>query len=117
MIGSVDQRLRRTERLTRQKDIDEVFRRGRRHYAKYFRIHVQPNKMTFSRFSVSVPRRLCNAVLRIRWKRLLRESCLRNKADIGPGLDIVAVPTTPPREIKRPQVEYFLLQLVKRHRA
>ena len=117
MIGNVDQRLRKAERLTRQMDIDEVFRRGRRLHAKHFRLHVRPNALPFTRFSVSVPRRLCNAVLRNRWKRLLRESFRRNKADIGPGLDIVAVPTMPPRKIKQPQVEFVLTQLVKRHRT
>ena len=113
----MEQRLRRTERFTRQKDIDEVYRRGRRLHAKFFRLHLRPNALSFSRFTVSVPRRLCTAVLRNRWKRLLRESFRRNKEQIGPGLDIVAVPTQPPGEIKRPQVEFVLVGLVKRHRG
>jgi len=113
----MDERLRRTERLTRQRDIDEVYKRGRRWHAKYLRLHVRDNNLEFSRFTVSVPRRLCNAVLRNRWKRLLRESFRRNKGPIGPGLDIVAVPTRAPEELQRQQVEFVLVQLVRRHRG
>ncbi len=113
----MDQGLPRAERLTRQKDIDEVYRQGRRLHAKFFRVHLRPNALPFSRFTVSVPRRVCTAVLRNRWKRLLRESFRRNKARIGPGLDIVAVPTQPPGDLKRPQVEFVLLNLVRRHRG
>ncbi len=113
----MDQRLRHEERLTRQKEIDAVYRRGRRLSAKIFRIHVRKNQLPHSRFTVSVPGKLCNSVLRNRWKRLLRESFRRNKVAIGPGLDIVAVPTLPPKDIKRPQVEFVMIDLVKRHRA
>ena len=113
----MDARLRRTERLTRQADIDEVYKTGRRFHARFFRIHVKPNALPFSRFTVSCPRRVCTAVLRNRWKRMLRESFRLGKEKIGPGLDIVAVPTRPPEELQRQQVEFVLLELVKKHRA
>lgn len=113
----VDQKLRRRERLRRQKEIDAVYKRGRRWNARFFRVHVRDTALPFSRFTVSCPRRVCNAVLRNRWKRLLKESFRRNKAEIGPGLDIVAVPTRPPEDLKRPQVEFVLLQLVRKHRG
>ncbi len=117
IIASMDERLRKSERLTRQREIDEVYRRGRRWSAKHFRLHVRENALAFSRFAVSVPRRVCNAVRRNRWKRLLRESFRRNKAAIGPGLDIVAVPACPPDGLKRPQIEFVMVQLVQKHRS
>jgi ribonuclease P protein component len=116
-MSIVDATYGKDERLTRQNDIDAVYRRGRRWTAKHFRIHVKPNGLERSRLAVSVPGRLCDAVRRNRWKRLIRESFRLNKAAIGPGLDIVAVPTTPPGELKRPQVEFVLVNLVKRHRG
>ena len=98
-------------------DIDDVYRRGRRWSAKLFRIHVRANTLGFSRLAISVPRKLCKAVQRNRWKRLLRESFRRNKPGIGPGLDIVAVPTKRPEGLMRPEIEAVLLELVRRHRG
>ena len=116
-MSGMDARLRQTERLTRQSDIDAVYKKGRRFHAKFFRIHVMPNTLAFSRFTVSVPRKVCTAVLRNRWKRMLRESFRLNKEKIGPGLDIVAVPTRAPEELQRQQVEFVLVELVKKHRG
>ncbi len=113
----MDERLTRDDRLRKQKEIDAVYRGGRRHHARFFRIHVLPTTLAVSRFTVSIPRKVCIAVLRNRWKRLLRESFRKNKAAIGPGLDIVAVPTQPPGDLKRQQVEFVLLQLVRKHRT
>ncbi len=113
----MDATLTRDDRLRKQKEIDAVYKTGRRWHGKFFRVHVKPNTLARSRFTVSVPRRLCTAVLRNRWKRLLRESFRLNKEAIGPGLDIVAVPTSPPGELKRQQVEFVLVQLVKKHRS
>lgn len=115
--GGMDAGFGREHRLTRQKDIDAVYKRGRRWNARIFRIHVRENGLDRSRIAISVPGKLCNAVLRNRWKRLLRESFRLQKASIGPGLDIVAVPTQPPGELLRPQVDVVLLGLVKRHRG
>jgi ribonuclease P protein component len=113
----VDATFPKEERLTRQADIDAVYRGGRRWTAKFFRLHVKPNGLALSRLAVSVPGRLCDAVRRNRWKRLLRESFRLNKPAIGPGLDIVAVPTKPPGDLKRPAVEFVFVNLVKRHRG
>lgn len=116
MIAGMDGRYRKSERLTRQRDIDEVYRRGRRWSAKLFRLHVRDSGAAASRLAISVPKKLCTAVLRNRWKRLLRESFRLNKESIGPGLDIVAVPTRPPGDVMRQQVEFVMIQLVNKHR-
>ena len=115
-MPGMDERLRWEERLTRQEDIDAVYRKGRRWSAKFFRLHVRENALPLSRFTVSVPARLCNAVLRNRWKRLLRESFRKSKEAIGPGLDIVAVPAVPPGDLKRPQIEFVMISLIGKHR-
>lgn len=113
----MDQGFSKAFRLTRQKDIDAVYKRGRRWNAKIFRIHVRPNGLDRSRLAVSVPGKLCNAVQRNRWKRLLREAFRLNKEAVGPGLDIVAVPAQPPGDLLRPQVDVVLVSLVRRSRG
>lgn len=80
------------------------------------RIHVRDNGTEESRLAVSVPGRLCDAVRRNRWKRLIRESFRLNRPEIGPGLDIVVVPQRPPGDLKRQDVEPVFLDLVRRHR-
>jgi len=112
-IPSVDERLRRSERITRQKEIDAVYRHGRRRNGEFLRLHILENGRDFSRLAVSVPRQVCGAVLRNRWKRLLRESFRRNKAAFGPGLDIVAVPTRPPSGLRRQDVEVAMIRLLR----
>jgi ribonuclease P protein component len=113
----MDERLAKFERITRQGEIDAVYRQGRRWNARFLRLHILENDREVSRLAISVPRRVCNAVLRNRWKRLIRESFRRNKREIGPGLDIVAVPTRAPGALKRAGVEEVVLQLVRRHRG
>ncbi len=115
-IGSMDERLRRSERITRRKEIDEVRRLGRRWTDRLLRFHVKENGLPFPRIAISVPRRIGGAVLRNRWKRLIREAFRKNKGAIGPGLDILAVPRRPPAGVKRQHVESAMLQILRRNR-
>ena len=107
----------KAERLARQKDIAEVYKRGRKWSARILRIHVRPNGLPHSRLAVSVPSRICNAVERNRWKRLIRETFRLNKETIGPGLDLIVVPSAPPGDLGQSQVQTVLLHLVGRHRG
>lgn len=113
-IHDMNERLRRVERITRQKEIDAVYRHGRRRKGEFLRLHILENGRDLSRLAISVPRRVCGAVLRNRWKRLLRESFRRNKAAFGPGLDVVAVPTRPPNGLKRQDVEAAMMRLLRK---
>lgn len=106
----------RSARLARKRDIDLVYRKGRRVSASFLRLHVRRNGLLVSRLALSIPGRLCNAVLRNRWKRLLRESLRLHPVDVGAGLDIIAVPTRPPGELKRLEVERVFLELIRRAR-
>jgi ribonuclease P protein component len=113
----MDRTFTAAERLRRQNDIDAVYAGGRRWHGRLLRIHVKDHPGPLSRLAVSVPRRVCGAVGRNRWKRLIRESFRLNKEAIGPGLDLIVVPTRPPGDLKRPEVEACLVELVLRHRG
>jgi len=113
----MDQGLPKTERLTRQKDIDACYRQGRRFAGRILRIHVRASELPVARLAISVPGRVCGAVQRNRWKRLLREAFRLNKPEIGAGIDLVAVPNRPPGDLKRQDVEAALLELVRRARG
>jgi ribonuclease P protein component len=113
----VDASFPRAKRITKQGEIEACYRRGRRWNGKMMRIHARANELPHSRLAISIPGRVCNAVLRNRWKRLLRESFRLNQEAIGPGLDIVVVVTRPPESLGLVDVQAMLLDLVKRHRG
>jgi len=110
----MNQRLTRDERLSRQSDIDACYKKGQRLPGKLLRVHALANGRDVSRLAISIPRRVCGAVERNRWKRLIREAFRRNKPAIGPGVDLVVVPNRPPGELKRQDVEAVLLALLSR---
>jgi ribonuclease P protein component len=73
--------------LTRPADFDKVHSQGRSWANGPVVMKTVPNGLSFSRYGLSVGRRVGNAVVRNRVKRRLRE-ILRNKY-IVPGFDIV----------------------------
>jgi ribonuclease P protein component len=73
--------------LTRPKDFDKVYSQGRSWANGPVVMKAVPNGLSFSRYGLSVGRRVGNAVVRNRVKRRLRD-ILRNKYIVS-GFDIV----------------------------
>ena len=55
-------------------------------------VKVCRNELPHARLGLSVSRRVGNAVIRNRWKRLIREAFRLSKANFPPGLDLVVRP-------------------------
>jgi ribonuclease P protein component len=87
-----EQRFTREERIRRQRDFDIVYREGRTVRLPGMVLRVRPNGLAHSRLGLSVSRRVGNAVVRNRVKRLLREAWRLNKTLAAPPSDIVAIP-------------------------
>ena len=109
-----DRRYRQRERLKKKSEIDRVLRNGTRAGDRLMRIFALASDRSAARLTPGVPGRLCGAVERNRWKRLLRESFRLNKGSFGRGVDIVVMPNRPPGRLKRDQVERSLLSLYRR---
>ena len=105
--------LPKTTRIARKAEIDLVYRKGRRVSDRLMRVHVRPNDLGFARLAISVPRRLCNAVKRNRWKRMIRESFRLNREKLS-AIDLLAIPNRKPDGLKRPEVEKALMGLLRR---
>jgi len=55
-------------------------------------LYVRPNQLAYSRLGLSVSRKVGNAVVRNRWKRLVREAFRRHRHQLPAGLDLVVLP-------------------------
>lgn len=79
-------------RLRKQRDFDAVYRG--KHYAgdHVLVIRAIRNGDRATRLGLSVSRKVGNAVVRNRWKRIIREAFRKQKDAIAPGMDIVVRP-------------------------
>lgn len=111
----MDQRYRPDERLKRRAEIDLVMRKGVKRSNRTMRLYVLDNGLGRPRFAPVVPGRVCNAVKRNRWKRLLRETFRLNKAAFG-SRDVVVVPQVPPEGRSQADVARECLELLKARR-
>ncbi|MEZ6111253.1 MAG: ribonuclease P protein component [Pirellulaceae bacterium] len=90
--AALDQRLPRSQRLRSQIDFNRVF--GGKHYAADDVLVVNAAANTFGRprLGLSMSRKVGNAVVRNRWKRLIRESFRRAKHELPQHLDLIVRP-------------------------
>lgn len=104
---------RPADRIRRQTEFDRVYRA--RHYAADSVLVVQAcaNHLGRSRLGLSVSRRVGNAVVRNRWKRLIREAFRLHRARLPGGLDLVVRPRNGAQPIFA-QVERSLPRLAQR---
>ncbi|HEY7791418.1 MAG TPA: ribonuclease P protein component [Vicinamibacterales bacterium] len=77
-------------RLRRRTEFQRVYEHGVRSSGRYSTIFFLPNSLEITRLGIAATRKLGDAVVRNRAKRLVRELFRRNPAT--PGFDIVVIP-------------------------
>ena len=82
----------RDYRLRRPADFERVYSERRSASDGRITVCCRPNGLTYSRLGLSVSSRIGNAVVRNRWKRLLREAFRLSLADLPSGMDLIAIP-------------------------
>ncbi len=85
-------KLTRAERIKKTKEIQQVFKRGKRINFPEFNLVFAWNDLDISRMGVGVGKRFGNAVKRNRAKRLCRELFRLNRNKIPRGIDLVFLP-------------------------
>jgi ribonuclease P protein component len=90
--AAVDQRLPARARIRHNQDFRAVYRLRRSVADDVLIVYARRNGSEETRLGVSVSRKVGNAVLRNRWKRLIREAFRRSRAALPPGLDLVVIP-------------------------
>jgi ribonuclease P protein component len=85
----------RRGRISRSRDFDAVYRRGRsaagRHLVVYVFARDDVDAMAPPRLGLSVSRKVGDAVTRNRVKRVLREQFARHAHTVPAGLDVVVI--------------------------
>ncbi|MEM9410577.1 MAG: ribonuclease P protein component [Planctomycetota bacterium] len=82
----------KTARLLKQEEFDFVFR-GKHYIAdSVLVINAAPNLSGKSRLGLSVGKKVGNAVVRNRWKRLIREAFRLNRSRIPCNIDLIVRP-------------------------
>jgi ribonuclease P protein component len=85
--------LSRKERLTKEKDFERVFKKGKKVWiGRVALMFYLENGLPYSRLGVAVSKKLRKAVKRNRAKRLIKEVFRRNKHLFPKGSDIIIIP-------------------------
>ena len=100
-----DQSFPKAFRLLKREEFKKVYARGKRVVGRYILIHALPNALGHPRLGITVTKRSGKAVVRNRWKRLIREVFRRNK-ELFPAMDMVVtvkkgVQLPPYRELEK----------------
>jgi|SRR5579883_874383 ribonuclease P protein component len=86
------QRFTAADRVRKPDDFRRAYRRGRSASDSSMVVYALANDLARCRLGLSVSRRVGNAVVRNRWKRLLREAFRTSRNALPQGVDLVVVP-------------------------
>ena len=82
-------------RVRKRRDFERAYEEGCKVVRPEFALFARPNGMTQSRLGITTTRRLGNAVIRNRARRLVREAYRTQRDGMPQGLDLVVVVRKP----------------------
>ncbi len=77
--------------LVSKRDFSEVYNTGKSVVDRLLVLYYQPKNQPYTRFGFSVGKKTGKAVVRNRYKRILREICRNNLRQINDGYDCVII--------------------------
>lgn len=105
-----------SESLKKNRDFQNVYRKGKSYANKYFVMYILNNQTERNRIGISVSKKVGNSVIRHHLTRLVRESYRLHEDMFNSGLDIVVIARTNAAAAKYADIESALLHLSKLHR-
>lgn len=105
--------LGKEERISLERDFRRVFCKGKRVGTEYFTVLVCPNDLGIRRMAVVVPKRVGEAVVRNRMKRLAREFFRLNKCRLRPSTDYIFLAKRGDKRLGYREVEATLAGLLE----
>lgn len=106
--------MQRQFRLTRSTDFKRVRRDGKSYAHPLIVLIALENQLSTTRVGVAAGKRVGNAVVRNRAKRLMRAAARELHPAIPSGWDLIIIARTPIIQSKTPQVRDALQQLLER---
>ena len=103
------QGFKRACRIRHQTDFDRVYQTRCFAADEVLVIHADRNALTHSRLGLSVSKKVGGAIVRNRWKRLIREAFRASQAEFPNNLDLVVRP----RRGAKPEFQSILESLCK----
>ena len=100
-----DERFLAVYRIRRPADFRRAYQRRCSAGDDLLLVFGYPNGLPFARLGLSVSRKVGGAVVRNRWKRLVREAFRLSRPQLPAGIDLIVVP--------RPETEPALATLVE----
>ena len=88
----MDNRFPRSLRLHKTEEYQKVFAARFSVADETLILFAAPNDLPYCRLGLSVAKKVGNAIVRNRWKRLIREAFRKSKSALPSGWDIVALP-------------------------
>ncbi|MDR0611433.1 MAG: ribonuclease P protein component [Planctomycetaceae bacterium] len=82
----------RTARLRKSSEFKRVFDARCSASNDVLIVFAAPNSLEYSRLGLSVSRKIGNAVIRNRWKRLIREAFRKTRTGFSGTFDLVVIP-------------------------
>ena len=104
-----------SDSLKKNKDFQNVYRKGKSYANKYFVMYVLKNETEQNRLGISVSKKVGNSVIRHHLTRLVRESYRLHEDMFNSGLDIVVIARSTAKDISYHEVESALLHLGRLH--
>ena len=108
-------RFGKADRILRGADFDKIYHRRRSVADGLLIVYGCENDLQRPRLGLTVSRKVGNAVVRNRWKRILRESFRLNKEKMPSGIDLVVSPCRG-AEPDFQKVQASLIELARRVR-
>lgn len=101
-------------RVRRRADFTGAYAQGKKVVVRPFVLFARTNETGACRIGITATRKIGNAVVRNRAKRVVREAFRRVRMDLVPGYDYVVVVRPKLLELKPEQIAPLLLQAARR---
>lgn len=104
-----------SESLKKNKDFQNVYRKGKSYGNRYLVMYILPNDLNRNRIGISVSKKVGNSVVRHHLTRLIRESYRLQEQKFLCGYDLVVIARTTAKGRTYQEIESALIHLGKLH--